>query len=185
LSSGGLRPGASPIWGRSLPLTAPLKAVKKSVGRRKRLPHKDANPCGPRWDRRFRLSIRRLDDYFTAADGRGSIRRRMRPRNQDDHLPRDLPSRLRNRLMDSPFVSRAPREKPAAFLLRRPFSTNFSPRQCMHLPRSACGKLVHKPWRFRSVPEKTRALDRYRGSAFPNLRRRRAEARPSPPHFPH
>jgi hypothetical protein len=108
-----------------------------------------------------------------------------RLRNQDDHLPRDLPSRLRNRLMDSLFVSRAPLEKPAAFLFRRPFSTNFSPRLCIHLPGSACGKLVHKPWRFRSVPERTGPPDRYPGSAFPNLRRRRAEARPVRPHFSH
>ena len=108
-----------------------------------------------------------------------------RLRNQDDHLPRDLPSRLRNRLMDPPFVSRAPLEKPAAFLLRRPFSTNFSPRQCMHLPRSACGKLVHKPWRFRSVLERMWPPDRYPGSAFPDLRRRRAQARPVRPHFSH
>jgi hypothetical protein len=83
-----------------------------------------------------------------------------RLRNQDDHLPRDLPSRLRNRLMDSLFVSRAPREKPAAFLLRRPFSTNFSPRQSLHLPGLACDKLVHKPWRFRSVRERTWPPDR-------------------------
>src|ERR1035438_10672817 len=28
-----------------------LEAVKKSVGRRKRLPHKNAGPCAPKWDR--------------------------------------------------------------------------------------------------------------------------------------
>ena len=33
--------------------------LKKPVGRRKRLPHKNANPCASTWDRRFRLSIRR------------------------------------------------------------------------------------------------------------------------------
>src|ERR1017187_1693890 len=34
-------------------------SVKKSVGRRKRLPHKKVSPCAPKWDRRFRLSTRR------------------------------------------------------------------------------------------------------------------------------
>jgi hypothetical protein len=31
---------------------------EKSIGRRKRLPHKDGSPSAARWDRRFRLSIR-------------------------------------------------------------------------------------------------------------------------------
>src|ERR1700677_1965121 len=39
--------------------TAPSEAVKQSVGRRKRLPHKNANLCAQAWDRRFRLSTRR------------------------------------------------------------------------------------------------------------------------------
>ena len=42
------------------------EAVKKSVGRRKRLPHKAASPSTARWDRRFRLSTRRTPDFFTA-----------------------------------------------------------------------------------------------------------------------
>ena len=59
----------SPNWLRSATCRAvsrPLgaererepEAVKKSVGRRKRLPHKDGSPSTTRWDRRFRLSIR-------------------------------------------------------------------------------------------------------------------------------
>src|ERR1035437_8186716 len=42
---------------RSRLSTAPhSEPVKESVGRRKRLPHKTADPRGPRCDRRFRLS---------------------------------------------------------------------------------------------------------------------------------
>ena len=36
--------------------TVPSEAVKRSVGRRKRLPHNPADPSTTRWDRRFRLS---------------------------------------------------------------------------------------------------------------------------------
>src|SRR5277367_4592204 len=55
---------------RSAPQFAPLEAVKYSVGRRKRLPHKNANLCVPTWDRRFRLSTRDVSDFFTASYGR-------------------------------------------------------------------------------------------------------------------
>ncbi|MGD0872486.1 MAG: DUF6599 family protein [Bryobacteraceae bacterium] len=40
------------------------EAVRKSVGRRKRLPHKNASPGAPKWDRRFRLSTRRSQRFF-------------------------------------------------------------------------------------------------------------------------
>src|SRR5664279_6170848 len=35
---------------------APPPVTEMSVGRRKRLPHNNASPCPPTWDRRFRLS---------------------------------------------------------------------------------------------------------------------------------
>src|ERR1035438_5508922 len=44
-----------------------LEAVKKSVGRRKRLPHKNVSPCAPKWDRRFRLSTRRFLHSFSRS----------------------------------------------------------------------------------------------------------------------
>ena len=44
--------------------TSYSEAMKKSVGRRKRLPHQDASPCAPMWDRRFRLSPRRSRGFF-------------------------------------------------------------------------------------------------------------------------
>src|ERR1035437_6377627 len=45
--------------------TSPSGAEKKSVGRRKRLPHM--------WDRRFRLSTRRSQRPFSTSHGRGLV----------------------------------------------------------------------------------------------------------------
>jgi hypothetical protein len=39
--------------------TIPVDGAIGTVGRRKRLPHKDGSPSTARWDRRFRLSSRR------------------------------------------------------------------------------------------------------------------------------
>src|ERR1035441_7357038 len=47
----------------------PSEAVKKSVGRRKRLPHKSASPRAPTWDRRFRLSTRQSQRFFHSFSG--------------------------------------------------------------------------------------------------------------------
>ena len=42
--------------------------MKKSVGRRKRLPHQDVNHCTSMWGRRFRLPTGNLSDFFTASE---------------------------------------------------------------------------------------------------------------------
>ena len=47
-------------------------AVRESVGRRKRLPHKDGSPSTALWDRRFRLSIRRPTRLFHAFAHHGA-----------------------------------------------------------------------------------------------------------------
>ena len=57
------------FFGRSEP--RPSEGVKKSVGRRKRLPHQDATPGSARWDRRFRLSTPRLQRFFHSSSGSG------------------------------------------------------------------------------------------------------------------
>ena len=54
----GVASGSSDAWKMH------LEVVKKSVGRRKRLPHKDGSPSTARWDRRFRLSIRQSARFF-------------------------------------------------------------------------------------------------------------------------
>src|ERR1017187_354125 len=47
-------------------------AGPQAVGRRKRLPHNNASPCAPKWDRRFRLSTRRSQRLFLLACARFS-----------------------------------------------------------------------------------------------------------------
>ena len=66
-----------------------------------------------------------------------------RLRNRDDHLPRDLPSRPRSHLMDSPFVARASLANASTISIQR-FSTNFFARNTCTYDRTRCGKLVNK-----------------------------------------
>src|SRR5437763_16970792 len=57
----------------------PQEGVRKSVGRRKRLPHQSANPSASMWDRRFRLSIRRFLRFPHTFRGSGVVEVRTKP----------------------------------------------------------------------------------------------------------
>ena len=76
------------------------------------------------------------------AAGRSGVTRDAAQPN--DHLPRDLPSRLRSRLMDSLFVSRARLESQLVFEDPCPFQQISCAKNGYTYNRRVCAKLVNK-----------------------------------------